>query len=85
MIFFAVAGPTPGKLSSSFSLDVFRSTFAFVSAAFAVVVAVDLDVGVVEVLVGGDVIEPPPTDTRGVIFLIVDAEMAAFDKSLTEE
>ena len=30
MIFFAVAGPTPGKLSNSFSLAVFKSTLAFV-------------------------------------------------------
>jgi len=27
MIFFAVAGPTPGSWSSSFSVAVFRSTF----------------------------------------------------------
>jgi hypothetical protein len=35
MIFFAVAGPTPGKLSNSFSLAVFKSTLALVVAAFA--------------------------------------------------
>jgi len=86
MIFFAVAGPTPGKLSRSFSLDVFRSTFAFVSAAFAVVaVGVDLDGGVVAVFVDADAVDLPPADTRGVIFLIVAAEMPAFDKSPTEE
>lgn len=30
MIFFAVTGPTPGKLSKSFSLAVFKSTLALV-------------------------------------------------------
>lgn len=34
MIFFAVAEPTPGKLSNSFSLAVFKSTFAFVALDF---------------------------------------------------
>jgi hypothetical protein len=36
MIFFAVAGPTPGKLSNSFSLAVFKSTLALVAAEFVV-------------------------------------------------
>lgn len=34
MIFFAVADPTPGRLSKSFSLAVFKSTFAVVSDGF---------------------------------------------------
>ena len=33
MIFLAVAAPTPGRSSRSFSLALFRSTFAFVPLA----------------------------------------------------
>lgn len=33
MIFLAVAAPTPGRVSRSFSLALFRSTFAFVPLA----------------------------------------------------
>jgi hypothetical protein len=81
MIFFAVASPTPGNSFSSAALAVFRSTFA--PAALG---ALDL-VGAV------DLLEPElaaagvalPNVTRGAIFLMVAAEMPAFDKSLVEE
>jgi hypothetical protein len=43
MIFFAVAVPTPGRSFNSFSVAVFRSTFAFVSADLVEACAADFD------------------------------------------
>ena len=81
MIFFAVASPTPGNSFSSAALAVFRSTFAPVSIeAFGFVGAADL---LAADFTGSGV--ELPTVTNGVIFLIVEAETPAFDKSPTEE
>jgi hypothetical protein len=44
MIFFAEAEPTPGRFSKSFSLAVFKSTFAFVSVNSLGVCAADFEV-----------------------------------------
>ncbi len=85
MIFLAVAGPTPGKSSRSFSLAVFKSTgpagaldaAAFVEAEAAGLLAVDF------VAAGAGV--ALPNVAKGVIFLMVAAETPAFDKSLAEE
>lgn len=81
MIFLAVASPTPGNSFSSAALAVFRSTFASVgpdAVGFAVVADL-LATGFTGVAV------VPPNVTRGVIFLIVEAETPAFDRSSTEE
>ena len=82
MILFAVASPTPGNSFSSAALALFRSTSApeldgldaldFADAA--ALLAVGLAAGVA-----------PPNVTRGVIFLMVEAETPALDKSLVEE
>lgn len=85
MIFLAVAGPTPGKSSKSFSLALFKSTGASGAAEApgfgeaAVLVTVDFAGG------GAAAGAPAPTVTNGVIFLMVAAETPAFDKSLAEE
>lgn len=81
MIFFAVASPTPGNSFRSAALAVFRSTLAPVepeAAGFAVAAGL-LAAGFIGAAVG------PPNVTKGVIFLIVEAETPAFDKSSTEE
>jgi hypothetical protein len=39
MIFLAVAAPTPGRVSNSFSVAVFRSTFPGVAVAFLLLCA----------------------------------------------
>jgi len=83
-IFFAVAAPTPGKVSKSFSLAVFKSTGAagaLDAAGFAEGAAVLLAVDFAGAAAGAAL----PKVTNGVIFLIVAAETPAFDKSLAEE
>jgi len=86
MIFFAVASPTPGNSFSSAGLALLMSTSApaapavldgldalgFAGAAFLPSAAVAAGVA-------------PPNVTSGVIFLMVEAETPAFDKSLAEE
>lgn len=82
MIFLAVAAPTPGSVSKSFSLALFKSTGAVDSLeAAGFVEAAALPVDFVGVGAGTGF----PTVTKGVIFLIVDADTPAFDKSLGEE
>jgi len=78
MIFFAVAGPTPGKLSNSFSLAVFKSTFWLVTGGPG------CDRGT-EGLVFSACAAVPLTVTRGEIFVITLPETPAFDKSPTDE
>lgn len=81
MIFLAVASPTPGNASSCAALALFRSTGASLAApALGLAAAVDL-------LAAGfaGTGAAPPTVTDGVIFLIVEAETPAFERSLTEE
>ena len=83
-IFLAVAGPTPGNSSKSFSLAVFKSTGpadALEAAGFAEEAADLLAADFAGAAAGGAL----PTVTSGVIFLMVVAETPAFDKSLTEE
>mgnify|MGYP004704134187 CR=1 FL=1 len=80
MIFFAVAEPTFGKLSKSFSLAVFRSTCAFAPAVLA-----DLAGAVVADFGGSVAAEAPPTVTCVDIFLMMLADRPVFDKSATEK
>ena len=86
MIFLAVAGPTPGKSSKSFSLAEFKST-----GPVGAVEAVGFVEGVADLLAadfaaaGAAAGATLPKVTSGVIFLIVAAETPAFDKSLAEE
>jgi hypothetical protein len=82
-IFFAVAAPTPGNVSKSFSLAVFRSTGAVGSldaAGFADAAGL-LAVGFAGAAAGAAL----PKVTNGVIFLMVAAETPAFVKSLADE
>jgi hypothetical protein len=85
-IFFAVASPMPGKSFSSAALALFRSTNPpgdfDVVALDAVGFAAD-DGLLVAGLTGAEA--AAPTETSGVIFLIVAAETPAFDKSSAEE
>jgi hypothetical protein len=82
-IFFAVAAPTPGKVSKSFSLAVFRSTGAAGSledagfADAAGLLAADF--------AGAGAGAALPNVTRGVIFLMVAADTPALDKSVAAE
>jgi len=83
IIFLAVAGPTPGKSSRSFSLAEFKSTGpagALEVAGFAD--AADLPAVDFAAAGAGAAL---PNVVKGVIFLIVAAETPAFDKSLAEE
>lgn len=83
IIFFAVAGPTPGKSSKSFSLAEFKSTGpagALEAAGFAD--AADLPAVDFAAAGAGAAL---PNVVKGVIFLIVAADTPAFDKSLAEE
>jgi hypothetical protein len=83
MIFLAVAGPTPGKSSKSFSLAEFKSTGpvgALEAAGFAEAAGL-LAVDFAAAGAGA----APPNVTKGVIFLMVAAETPALDKSLVEE
>jgi hypothetical protein len=82
MIFLAVAGPTPGKSSRSFSLAVFKSTGAegaLEAAGFVEAVLVTVD------FAGAAAGAELPKVTIGVIFLMVVADTPAFDRSLAEE
>jgi copper(I)-binding protein len=82
-IFFAVAAPTPGRVSNSFSLAVFKSSGAAGSleaAGFADAAGL-LAVDVAGAAAGAAL----PKVTNGVIFLTVAAETPAFVKSLAEE
>ena len=81
MIFFAVASPTPGNSFSSAALALSRST----GVSGEVVL-----LGFADRLIyrQGEFAGPgaaPPNVTRGVIFVIVEAETPAFDKSAAEE
>ena len=83
MIFLAVAAPTPGRVSKSFSLAVFKSTGPAGSlevAGFAEAVGL-----LVADFAAAGADAAPSKVTKGVIFLIVAAETPAFDKSLAEE
>ncbi len=83
-IFLAVAGPTPGRSSKSFSLAVFKSTGpagALDAAGFAEEAADFVAVDFAGAAAGAAL----PKVTSGVIFLMVAAETPAFDKSLAEE
>jgi hypothetical protein len=82
-IFLAVAGPTPGKSSRSFSLAVFKSTGAegALEAAGFVEAAVLVTVDFAGAAAGAEL----PKVTIGVIFLMVVAETPAFDRSFAEE
>ena len=82
-IFLAVAAPTPGRVSKSFSLAVFKSTGpagSLEAAGFA-----DAAVLLAVVFVAAGAEEALPKVANGVIFLIVAAETPAFDKSLADE
>ncbi|MGA7221294.1 MAG: hypothetical protein WA867_14385 [Candidatus Acidiferrales bacterium] len=81
MIFLAVAAPTPGSVSKSFSLAVFRST-GLAGSLEAAGFAEAAGLLAVDFAAAG---AAPPKVTKGVIFLIVAAETPAFDKSLAEE
>src|SRR5215813_13442095 len=98
MIFLAVAGPTPGRSSSSFSDAVFKSTFA-PDAAPAIEEGADFSI-----LLGFSLAEdleadfaasfsagagaaaglPPETVTILLIFETVFSETPAFERSATE-
>src|SRR5215471_11558628 len=98
MIFFAVAGPTPGRSSSSFCEAVFRSTFAPIAAAgaafsvfsaFSVFAGADFEA--VEAVEADEDIEdveadepPPETVTCFSIFEMVFAGTPAFSRSETD-
>ena len=86
MIFLAVASPTPGSVSKSFALALFKSIGAPAAAGAADfaeaaddLLAADFDAA------GAAAGAAPPKVTRGVIFLMVAADTPAFDKSLVEE
>lgn len=82
MIFLAVTAPTPGSVSKSFSLASFKSTGAVDSLeAAGFVEAAGLPVDFVDAGAGAAF----PTETKGVIFLIVAADIPALDKSPGEE
>jgi hypothetical protein len=83
MIFLAVASPTPGSVSKSFALALFKSIGAPVAAGAADFAAADDLLAVV--FAGAGAGAAPPKVTRGVIFLMVAADTPAFDKSLVEE
>src|SRR5437762_2441852 len=82
MIFFAVAGPTPGRASSSFWDALLRSTgedaVAAFFSSFAGLAFADLSAG------AGAGAGAAPTVTRGVIFAMVLAGTPAFERSATD-
>jgi hypothetical protein len=92
MIFLAVAGPTPGKSSNSFSLALFKSTgapeeLAGAAAPADLLVAAEADLLEVDfagAAAGADAAAPPAV-TSGVIFLIVAADTPALDRSPADE
>src|SRR5262245_12701517 len=81
-IFFAVAGPTPGRASSSFSDALLRSTGDDAVAAFLCSLP-GLVVADVSAAAGAGA-GAGPTVTRGVILAMVLAETPAFERSATE-
>ena len=78
MIFFAVAAPTPGKLSKSFSLAVFKSTFWPGAEGLGCEIGAEA-LGLAAAAVA------PLTVASGAIFAMTPAERPAFDKSSTDE
>jgi len=82
MIFFAVASPTPGNSFSSAALALFRSTSAPVLDGLDALGFADPTALPAAIVAAG---VAPPNVTRGVIFLMVEAETPALDKSPAEE
>jgi len=85
MIFLAVASPTPGRVSRSFALALFKSIGAPSAAGAADLAAADDLLAADFDAAGADAGAAPPKVTSGVIFLMVAADTPAFDKSLVEE
>ncbi len=85
MIFFAVAGPTLGRLSRSFSEAVLRSTLppAAAAGAFAAL-AGEAGLAGLAGEAAGAAAAPAPAVTSGVIFWIVLADTPALERSATE-
>src|SRR5262244_3054555 len=79
MIFLAVAGPTPGRSSSSFWDAVFKSTFAPEAAA-----AIEDFAAFPAGAAAGAAAEPPPTVTILLNLEMVFSERPALERSETE-
>ncbi len=83
MIFLAVASPTPGNVSKSFALALFKSIGAPAAAGAVDFAEAADDLLAVDFADAGAGAAPPKV-TIGVIFLMVAADTPAFDKSLVE-